>query len=249
MLSKNRLKYIQSLQQKKYRQQYGTFLVEGAISVQEVLRSDFQVDLVVATEAFYKENAHLTDHQRTPIEIASVDDLERAGTLESNKAALAVVRTKENHPLLAEPGEIVLILDDIRDPGNLGTILRIADWYGVRKILCSETTADIYNPKVISASKGSFTRVNWWYGDIISVVRTEKTAIYGAFLDGADIHTLPVQHSGYLVMGNESNGIRPDLGQYITQRVTIPRYGGAESLNVGIATAVLLDNIRRIGFA
>ena len=116
MLSKNRLKYIQSLHQKKYRQQQGAFLVEGAKSVQEVLRSNFQIELVVATEAFYKENAPLTDHQRTPVEIASVADLERAGTLESNNAALTVVRTKENRPLLAEPGEIALILDDIRDP-------------------------------------------------------------------------------------------------------------------------------------
>ncbi|UFH53539.1 RNA methyltransferase [Spirosoma sp. KNUC1025] len=247
MLSKNQLKYIQSLHQKKYRHQHGAFLVEGAKSVQEVLQSNFQTELVVATEAFYKENAHLTDRQRIPVEIASVADLERAGTLESNNAALAIVRTKENGPLLAEPDEIALILDDIRDPGNLGTILRIADWYGVRKILCSETTADVYNPKVISASKGSFTRVNWWYGDVTNVLSQSggQLAVYGAFLDGADVHTQPFAKSGYLVMGNESNGIRPEVAQYVTQRVTIPRYGDAESLNVGIATAILLDNIRR----
>lgn len=246
MLSKNQLKYIQSLHQKKFRQQHGAFLVEGAKSVQEVLQSDFQTELVVATEAFYKENANLTDNQRTPVEIASVADLERAGTLESNNAALAVVRTKENRPLLAGPDEIALILDDIRDPGNLGTILRIADWYGVRKILCSETSADVYNPKVISASKGSFTRVNWWYGDITQVLTQSTHAVYGAFLDGADVHSLAFGSSGYLVMGNESNGIRPDVATFVTQRVTIPRYGDAESLNVGIATAVLLDNWQRV---
>lgn len=245
MLSKNRFKYIQSLHQKKFRQQHGAFLVEGAKSVQEVLQSDFQTELLVATEEFYKENARLTDHQRTPVEIASVADLQRAGTLESNNAALAVVKTKENRPLLAEPDEIVLILDDIRDPGNLGTILRIADWYGVRKVLCSETTADVYNPKVISASKGSFTRVSWWYGDIEPVLQQSTQAVYGAFLDGEDVHTLNFDRSGYLVMGNESNGIRPGTEPYITQRVTIPRYGDAESLNVGIATAVLLDNWQR----
>ncbi|AKD56567.1 TrmH family RNA methyltransferase [Spirosoma radiotolerans] len=245
MLSKNQLKYIQSLHHKKYRQQHGAFLVEGAKSVQEVLQSDFQTELLVATEEFYKENARLTDHQRTPVEIASVADLQRAGTLESNNAALAVVKTKENRPLLAEPGEIVLILDDIRDPGNLGTILRIADWYGVRKVLCSETTADVYNPKVISASKGSFTRVSWWYGAIEGVLQQSENAVYGAFLDGEDVHTLDFGSSGYLVMGNESNGIRPETERYVTKRVTIPRYGDAESLNVGIATAVLLDNWQR----
>lgn len=253
MLSKNQIKYIQSLHQKKYRQQHGAFLVEGAKSVQEVLRSDFQTELVVATDAFYKENAHLTDSQRTSVEIASVADLERIGTLDSNNAALAVVRTKENRPLVAQSGEIALILDDIRDPGNLGTILRIADWYGVRTILCSETTADVYNPKVISASKGSFTRVQWWYGDIVQFLSdqrsrsafgasTSASPVYGAFLDGADVHTLLFASSGYLVMGNESNGISPAVAEYVTQRITIPRYGEAESLNVGIATAVLLDN-------
>lgn len=251
MLSKSQVKYIQSLHQKKYRQQHGAFLVEGAKSVQEVLQSDFRTELVVATDSFYKENSRLTDHQRTPVEIASAANLQRIGTLDSNNAALAVVRTKENRPLVVQPGEMALILDDIRDPGNLGTILRIADWYGVRTILCSETTADVYNPKVISASKGSFTRVRWWYGDIVQLLsqagspKASALPVYGAFLAGADAHALSFERSGYLVMGNESNGVSPAVEQYITQRVTIPRYGGAESLNVGIATAVLLDNWRR----
>lgn len=203
----------------------------------------------MATEVFYKENRTLTDHQRTPVEIVSSADLERMGTLESNNAALAVVKTKENRPLAADADEIALILDDIRDPGNLGTILRIADWYGIRKILCSETTADVYNPKVISASKGSFTRVAWWYGDIVAfldqTVRQTGYSVYGAFLEGDDVHQLSFRKGGYLIMGNESNGIRPDVKRYVTQQVTIPRYGEAESLNVGIATAVLLDNWRR----
>ena len=254
MLSRNQIKYIQSLHQKKYRQQHGAFLVEGAKSVQEVLQSSFQTEMVVSTEAFYKENVRLTDHQRTPVEFVSPADLERIGTLESNNAALAVVRTKENLPLLAELSEIALILDDIRDPGNLGTILRIADWYGIRKILCSETTADVYNPKVISASKGSFTRVSWWYGDVVQFLRqqrstpaasTSESVVYGAFLNGDDVHTLSFGPGGYLVMGNESNGIRPEVEAFVTQKITIPRYGEAESLNVGIATAVLLDNWRR----
>jgi TrmH family RNA methyltransferase len=247
MLSKNQIKYIQSLHQKKYRQQHGAFLVEGAKSVQEVLQSDFQTELLVATETFYKENSHLTDHQRTPVEIASVADLERAGTLESNNAAIAVVRTKENRPLAVTDNEIALILDDIRDPGNLGTILRIADWYGIRTIICSETTTDVYSPKVISASKGSFTRVAWWYGDIVTFLGEQPPtqSVYGAFLNGENVHQLSFTKGGYLIMGNESNGIRPVVEPYVTQRVTIPRFGEAESLNVGIATAILLDNWRR----
>ncbi len=134
--------------------------------MQEVIASDFTIDMLLTTEDFRKENARLIDSQRVPVEIVSVSELERVTTLESNNAAVAVVKTKENRPLVAGPDEFVLVLDDIRDPGNLGTILRIADWYGIRKLICSETTAEVYNPKVISASKGSFTRVSWWYGNL-----------------------------------------------------------------------------------
>lgn len=253
MLSKSRSQFIRSLHQKKFRQEHGQFLVQGAKSVQEVLASDFQVEQVLATEAFaeafYKENVRAADHQRTPVEIVSADELTRIGTLESNNAALAVVKTLENRPLLAQPGEIVLVLDDIRDPGNLGTILRIADWYGITKVICSETTADVYNPKVISASKGSFTRVRWFYTDLAAYLHQQKTAqmpVYGAFLGGQNVHTLPFDTAGgYLIMGNEANGIQPNLMPFVTQQITIPRFGEAESLNVGIATAVILDNWRR----
>ena len=252
MLSKSRSQFIRSLHQKKFRQEHGQFLVEGAKSVQEVLASDFQVEVLLATEAFaevlYTGNVLGADHQRPILEIVSADELTRFGTLETNNAAIAVVKTTENRPLLAEPGEIVLVLDDIRDPGNLGTILRIADWYGVRKVICSETTADVYNPKVISASKGSFTRVRWYYTDLVGYL-TEKPVsmpVYGAFLGGQNVHTLAFEQAGgYLVMGNEANGIHSELIPFVNQKITIPRYGDAESLNVGIAAAVILDNWRR----
>lgn len=248
MLSKSRSQFIRSLHQKKFRQEHGQFLVEGAKSVQEVLASDFQVEQVLATEVFYKENPLLPDGQRPPVEIVSADELTRIGTLESNNAAIAVVRTMENRPLLAESGEIVLVLDDIRDPGNLGTILRIADWYGIDKVICSQTTAEVYNPKVISASKGSFTRVRWYYTDLVDYLhdRADQQPVYGAFLGGGNIHSMLFrQEGGYLVMGNEANGIHSELIPFLTQKITIPRFGGAESLNVGIATAIILDNWRR----
>ncbi len=246
MISKSIAQFVRSLHQKKYRQQERCFLVEGAKSVQEVLSSTFEVDLLLTTDAFYKENALLADRQRCRVEIATTDELTRIGTLESNNAALAVVRMRANVPLLRATGAWALALDDIRDPGNLGTILRIADWYGISAILCSDTTADVYNPKVISASKGSFTRVNWWYGDLTSVLNQGTVPVYGAFLDGDDVHRAKFgPEGGYIVMGNEANGIGPDVTPLVTQRITIPRYGEAESLNVGIATAVILDNLRR----
>lgn len=247
MLSKSLAQLVRSLHQKKYRQQEGLFLVENAKSVQEVLASDFRVERLLCTETFYKENAPLADRQRCPVETATPDELTRVGTLESNNAAIAVVRMRPTTAAPPPPTGWTLVLDDVRDPGNLGTILRIADWYGIDTVLCSETTADVYNPKVISASKGSFTRIRWWYGDVVGVLINAKSPVLGAFLDGDDVHTMRLGPSaGYVVMGNEANGIGPALEPLVTQRITIPRYGAAESLNVGIATAVILDNLRRL---
>lgn len=250
MLSKNLTKYLHSLQLKKYRQEHNAFLVEGAKSVLELLTADFQTELVVVTDQFYKENTQILDKQPFRIEIATVDELSKAGTLQSNDAALAVVKTKPNDFLYAEKGEYVLVLDDIRDPGNLGTIIRITDWYGITKIICSPSTTDWYNPKVIAASKGSFTRVRGYYTDLAlyleKVQNTEhEIHIYGTFLEGKNIHQTTFTDTGYIVMGNESNGIGPSVEAFITQKITIPRFGSAESLNVGIAAAVVLDNWRR----
>ncbi|GAB3903987.1 RNA methyltransferase [Larkinella knui] len=246
MISKSLSKYIQSLHQKKYRQEHGAFLVEGAINVFELSASDYQVELLLTTESFYQENARRLDQQRVRLEMVSADELKRVGTLVANDTCLAVAKTKENRFLVAEADEFVLVLDDVRDPGNLGTILRIADWYGIRKLICSLSTADVYNPKVISASKGSFTRVDWYYCELNAYLsQLPHRPIYGAFLDGASVHSLDFGKSGYIVMGNEANGISLEVEKLVNQRITIPRFGQAESLNVGIATAVICDNLRR----
>lgn len=248
MLSKNVLKYLTSLQQKKYRQEYGAFLVEGAKSVLELLASDFEVEMVVATDKFYKENTRSLEKQPFRAEIATPDELVRAGTLQSNDAALAVVKTKSNDFLYAEEGEYVLVLDDIRDPGNLGTMIRIADWYGIRKMVCSLTTTDWYNPKVVAASKGSFTRVQGFYTDLGAYFEgrlVSEVSVYGTFLEGKNIHQITFAKTGYIVMGNESNGIGSEVEKFVTDKITIPCFGEAESLNVGIATAIVLDNWRR----
>ncbi|MCP1382518.1 TrmH family RNA methyltransferase [Runella salmonicolor] len=251
MLSKNLTKYLHSLQLKKFRLEHNAFLVEGAKSVLELLTADFQTELVVATEQFYKENTQKLEKQPFRLEIATADELARAGTLQTNDAALAVVKTKDNDFLYAEKGEYVLVLDDIRDPGNLGTIIRIADWYGITKIICSQTTTDWYNPKVIAASKGSFTRVRGYYAELTAYLEKvgnmeHGIGIYGTFLEGKNIHQTSFGNTGYIVMGNESNGIGPTVEQFVTHKITIPRFGGAESLNVGIAAAVVLDNLRRV---
>ena len=247
MLSKNVSKYITALQIKKYRQEYGTFLVEGAKSVIELLHSDFDIETIVATPIFCEANTKILANQTFKIEYATADELSKVGSLQSNDSCLAIAKTKENVSMSANKQEFVLVLDDIRDPGNLGTIIRIADWYGITKIICSETTTDWYNPKVISATKGSFTRVSGFYTDLKQYLSgITNTAIYGAFMAGQNVHEVSFGQSGYIVMGNESTGISTDVEVFVNQKITIPRFGHAESLNVGIAAAVVLDNLRRI---
>lgn len=245
MLSKNQIKYINSLQQKKFRQEYQAFVVEGAKSVVELLTSDFELESLYVTEDFYKETKPLLDKQPLRAEIVGQAELEKAGTFSSNNAALAVAKIKSNQKLLVNDTEYALVLDEIRDPGNLGTIIRIADWYGIQKIICSEGTVDLYNPKVISSTMGSFTRVSLFYTDLVGYLKEQQKPIYGAFLDSENVHTLKFAPSGYIIIGNEANGISEAVEAVVTHKITIPRFGGAESLNAGIATAVICDNLRR----
>ncbi len=246
MLSKNVSKYITALQIKKYRQESGTFLVEGSKSVIELLDSDFEIETIVTTPLFYEANTKTLDNRTFKIEFATADELSKVGSLQTNDSCLAIVKAKDNVFLAASPQEFVLVLDDIRDPGNLGTIIRVADWYGISKIICSENTTDWYNPKVVSATKGSFTRVYGFYTDLKEYFsKIANTAIYGTFMSGQNVHEVVFGQSGYVVLGNESNGISADIELFINQKITIPRFGQAESLNVGIAAAVVLDNLKR----
>ena len=247
MFSKQQQKYVQSLQIKKYRQEHQRFLVEGAKSVVELLNADFEIELLLCTERFFLENEKKL--KKISVEQISQSELEKSGTLQSNDAALAVVKMRENKFLVADENEFVLILDDIRDPGNLGTILRIADWYGIKKVICSENTVDFYNPKVISASMGSFSRIDVYYSIISeyieSINKHVNIEIIGTFLNSENVHRFEFPTNGYIVLGNESKGISAEVEKFITKKITIPRFGHAESLNVGIATAVVLDNLKR----
>ncbi len=245
MITKNQIKYIQSLQLKKNRILQKSFLVEGAKNVLELLDSDFVLELLFITAHFYKENRNVVDKQMPHFEIISETDLEKLGTFNSNNAAIAIVKTKEMEVLLVE-NDLVLVLDDIRDPGNLGTIIRIADWYGITKIVCSENTVDFYNPKVIAATMGSFLRVRLYYVNLPQYFASKNGEnIAGAVMDGDSIYGLKLPKMGYIVIGNESKGISEEMLAVINQRITIPRRGGAESLNAGIATAIILDNYFR----
>lgn len=246
MFSKAQQKYVQSLQIKKYRQEHHAFLVEGSKSVLELMDSDFQIELLLCTSKFFVENEKKL--KKISVEQISQAELEKTSTLQSNDSAVAVVKMKINNPIQAIGKEFVLVLDDIRDPGNLGTILRIADWYGIKKVVCSDSTVDFYNPKVIAASMGSFTRIQHYYINLqtyFEEISAAHPAIIGTFLNHENLHQFNFPEAGYIVLGNESNGIGETVEKYVTNKVTIPRYGHAESLNVGIATAIVLDNLMR----
>jgi RNA methyltransferase, TrmH family len=241
MLSKARIKFIKSLQIKKYRKQEQCFMVQGAKSVQELLKSDFETELVVGTPDFLNR----LPQSKSEILEVSLQELGDLGEFQTNDSGLAVARIKPNLPLEADDHSFMLALDDIRDPGNLGTIIRTADWYGIKKIVASAETADFYNPKVIGATMGSFTRVSVFYTDLSLFFNSTKQKVYGAYLDGDDIHKVEFEGAGVILIGNEAHGISENLTSYVTNKITIPRYGEAESLNAAIATAIICDNVMR----
>jgi RNA methyltransferase, TrmH family len=243
MLSKATIKFIKSLQVKKYRKQEQCFIVEGAKSVKELLASDFEVLKLLATDDFL---ASVPVNQTCEIIPVREGDLNGLGDFQSNNSALAIASIKPNGRIDVSPTEFALVLDDIRDPGNLGTMIRTADWFGFNKIICSEETADFYNPKVISSTMGSFTRVEIYYTDLAEYLQNTTLPVWGGYLDGDDIHTVKPPDGALVLIGSESHGISPSLEKYVTQRITIPKFGQAESLNAAIAAAIICDNIRRI---
>jgi TrmH family RNA methyltransferase len=247
MPSKNTVKFIKSLQQKKFRKQENAFFVEGAKNVTELLQSDFECLYLLYTSKFESEYPGAVNDCPCEKYLTNEATLVSAGSFASNEYALAVAKIKPEIDFTLEKGELALALDDIRDPGNLGTIIRIADWYGIKKMYLSLNSADFYNPKVLNASMGSFTRLSFRYASLEQELSNAAVPVYGAFLDGVNIHTLREKPEGILLMGNESKGISPSLHDLVTRKVTIPAFGKAESLNVAIATAVLCDNFRRWG--
>lgn len=232
------------MQVKKYRKQEQCFVVEGRKSVLELFTSDYEIVTLVVMAEFLREHG-----SKIPpgIEVltASEKDMKGLGEFQSNDSCLAVARMKPNMPFTIRQDEFVLVLENIRDPGNLGTMIRTADWYGVSKIVASNECADFYNSKVLHASMGSFTRLRVFYTDLASYLKDSRVPVFGTFLKGENVHEADFGKGGLLVIGNEGRGISPEIEPYITKRITIPKYGRAESLNAALATGIMLDNIRR----
>jgi len=231
VITKNQIKFIKSLSLKKNRIKEQLFIAEGEKVVSELLRSDFEIKNIYATKEWKVNNDNITQ--------ISNAELQRISNLKSPNKVLAVVQFK-NHKIIKHEG-ITLVLDEINDPGNLGTIIRMCDWFGVKQIICSKNTVDIFNPKVVQSAMGSTFRVQVNYTDLENYLSDIKTPIYGAFMDGKNLKEVKIPKSAHLVMGNEANGITAEINKLITDKVAIKNIGkSAESLNVAVATSILL---------
>ena len=248
MLSKNQIKFIQSLARKKGRLESGCFLAEGNKLVEDTLHA-FQCRMLVATPEWWAQ--HSTVQAHTKVEVTH-DELARVSQLTTPQEVLAVyVIPQQSLDVEHLHGKLSLVLDTVQDPGNLGTIIRIADWMGIRHIICSPETADVYNPKVVQATMGALARVTLHYTPLVPFMEqlNNSMPVYGTFLDGENIYQKTLSANGLIVMGNEGNGISPSLEPYISHRLYIPNFPqGAvtsESLNVAVATAITCAEFRR----
>lgn len=242
MLSKKEQKYIKSLKVKKYRTREKRFLVEGAKNVQELLKSDFKIELLVGTSDFQEEYDSILEGIR--FEPIKQDLLAQLGTFQTNDTALAVVEMKENSLFNFNKKDSLFVLDGVGDPGNLGTIIRTLDWFGFTELICSLNCAEFYHPKVISSTMGSFTRVNVHHLDLEQFLPEIDIPIYGADMDGVNVFENSIQGPVVIVMGSESHGISQSIQSHITEHITIPQFGSAESLNVGVATGIIAGYLR-----
>lgn len=246
MISNAQQKYVLSLHQKKYRKLNRTFIVEGRKNVHELLRSNFEIQQLFCSAEFAAELAQ--NQFGCSITVVNEKELNKISTLAASDHVLAIVNQPAPSAFVLNKNEITLVLDDINDPGNLGTIVRVADWYGVKQIICSNKTVEFYNPKVIMATMGSFVRVQVYTESLVDFFAAipDSLPVLGAYLSGDSIYEIPKFSGGLLVLGSESHGISEQLKPFITKKITIPRIGEAESLNVAVSAAVLLDNLIRL---
>lgn len=240
MLSKNQIKLITSLQQKKYRIKHNLFIVEGVKGVNEFLKSEFELDKIFCTDTFFHEISLDKVQQVTDVELKKISNLKNPNQV---LALFFIPKAK-----IVDYNKFTLVLDGVNDPGNLGTIIRLCDWFGIEQLVCSNTTVDCYNPKVVQSTMGSLKRVSIQYSELKSYLSMSSLPIYAAIMDGHNVYEKQLEGDVIIVMGNEANGISPEILELITDSITIPRFGKSqetESLNVATATAILLSEFRR----
>lgn len=240
MVTKNQIKLITGLQQKKFRQTHKLFIAEGEKVITELINANFELENLWVTELIFNG---ISETKKNEI---SISDLKKISCLTTPNNCLAVFKIPVQKSVSYKGLKVVL--DDIRDPGNLGTIIRLCDWFGVNELICSNETVDLYNPKVVQASMGSIARVSVTYVDLINYLYETKLPIYGTFMDGKNVYQEKLLENAILLLGNEGKGISKGLEKLVAHKIAIPRFGNlqkTESLNVATATAIFLSEFKR----
>ena len=255
MLSLNRIKWVNSLKTNKYRKIHGQFIVEGTKVVIDILKSEFSITFLFATRNWLDKHGKLIENLQITVEEVSLSDLKKISTLSTPSEVLCSVEiplVPFNNNILNQ--DYVLALESIRDPGNLGTIIRTADWFRINHIICSTDCVDVYNPKVIQATMGSITRVQVYFMDLIGIFKNKPrdVKVYGTMLEGKNIHQVHFEKKGVILIGNESTGISEELLPFLDEKIYIPSYAtynkishGIDSLNAAQACTVLCYEIRK----
>lgn len=237
MVTKHQIKLIKSLSQKKYRRQHQLFTVEGIKGITEFLNSSLELEKLYTTkDIFNVEKSTLISEQ----------DLKKISALKSPNTALALFKIPDAKPI--KTNALILALDDVRDPGNLGTIIRLCDWFGIKDLICSLETVDCYNAKVVQSTMGSLSRVNVSYLNLDSFIKESSISVFGTFMDGDNIYKTSLPETGIIVLGNEANGISSEIKALVDKKIGIPRYGtlkATESLNVATAASIIISEFKR----
>ncbi|MBY0244955.1 MAG: RNA methyltransferase [Sphingobacteriaceae bacterium] len=245
MLSKSQISFVKSLHQKKYRLENGLFIIEGIKSINEFILSKYKIHSIYATP----EQLPFLISKPANIKLFEVNhiELEKISVLQNPQGILALVYIPQNDDFSSDCllNNFSLVLDGVQDPGNLGTIIRTADWFGLKNVICSPHTVEVYNPKTVQATMGSLCRVNVFYTDLEKLLTSVKVPVFGALLDGQDIYTVDFKNQGIILLGNEGNGISEGLKNKISTAVTIPKFGQAESLNVAVSAAIFCSELVR----
>ena len=249
MLSQNQLRHIASLKSKKFRDEHRQFIAEGHKLVTDLMESPYRFEGIYASAGWIVVNLKAIQSKKIPAFETTPREMERISALSTPSPVLAVIDIPDS-PVTRHASrvpDLCLALDDIRDPGNMGTIIRVADWFGIETVICSETCVDLYNPKVVQSTMGSIARVKVAYANLekwLDEVK-ESVPVYGTFLGGDLLYETELTPDGVILIGNESRGISPELERLVTRRITIPSYGKAESLNASVAAAVVCAEFRR----
>ena len=240
MVTKNQIKLISSLNHKKYRTQLQLFVAEGQKLIAELLDANFDLEQLYQTEAVFDTIQTSKKHTITN------DELKKISFLNTPNNCLALFKIPKVKT--ERIGGLKIVLDVISDPGNLGTIIRLCDWFGISDLICSSDSVDVYNPKVVQATMGSLARVNVVYTNLENYLSKTNEPVYGAFMDGKPVYEEKFPENALLILGNEANGISSNIAHFVTKKITIPRFGmlqKTESLNVATATAILINEFKR----